>query len=279
MGQSAERKRADRAEAAGPYPKPRGKAPAAGCPRFPTTTLRSASQMLLLALRRTSATVCAGAYRWATSGLRRRCRRSHGSQSAQSSPLGSVPAWVWGEVRSVPPPSSSDGGGTGRSSSGRRRLGGDSTAGGASALQTVRHDHLKPQTRVPIPPSLDTRTDICLSHSQVARHSPLTPPTSMALGCRVTAAARPAITPTTQAVRRASAAPMCDGASGVCTCVSVHVTRAPQGGRAVVPAAAAGGSALAGGWTCVRVCRAAVAAHRVAARGGQTLAATSDARD
>ena len=95
----------------------------------------------------------------------------------------------------------------------------------------------------------------------------------MALGCRVTAAARPATTPTTQAVRRASAAPMCDGASGMCTCVSVHVMRAPQGGRAVVPAAAAGGSALAGGWTCVRVCRAAVAAHRVAARGGQTLAA------
>ena len=52
---------------------------------------------------------------------RRRCQRSHGSQSAQSAPLGLVPAWVWGEVRSVPPPSSSDGGGTGRSSSGRRR--------------------------------------------------------------------------------------------------------------------------------------------------------------
>ena len=185
MGQSAERKRADRAEAAGPYPKPRGKAAAAGCPRFPTTTLRSASQMLLLALRRTSATVCAGAYRWATSGLRRRCRRSHGSQSAQSSPLGSVPAWVWGEVRSVPPPSSSDGGGTGRSSSGRRRLGGDSTAGGASALQTVRHDHLKPQTRVPIPPSLDTRTDICLSHSQVARQSTLAADSADLYGARL----------------------------------------------------------------------------------------------
>ena len=70
----------------------------------------------------------------ATRGLRRRCQRSHSSQSAQSAPLGLVPAWVWGEVRSVPPPSSSDGGGTGRSSSGRRRLGGGSTAGGASAL-------------------------------------------------------------------------------------------------------------------------------------------------
>jgi len=85
----------------------------------------------------------------------------------------------WGEVqevRPVPPPSSSDGGGTGRSSSGRRRLGGGSTAGGVSALQTVRHDHLEPQTRVPIPPSLYTygNTDMCLSPlalSQVTRHS------------------------------------------------------------------------------------------------------------
>ena len=78
----------------------------------------------------------------------------------------------WGEVqevRPVPPPSSSDGGGTGRSSSGRRRLGGGSTAGGVSALQTVRHDHLEPQTRVPIPLSLHILT--CVSHHSHSRRS------------------------------------------------------------------------------------------------------------
>ena len=121
------------------------------------------------------ATACAGAYRWVTSGLKRRCRCSHSSQSAQSSPLGRCLRAGWGEVqevRSVPPPSSSDGGGTGRSSSGRRRLGGGSTAGGVSALQTVRHDHLEPQTRVPIPPLL-THTEIltCVSHHSHSRRS------------------------------------------------------------------------------------------------------------
>ena len=88
----------------------------------------------------------------------------------------------WGEVqevRPVPPPSSSDGGGTGRSSSGRRRLGGGSTAGGVSALQTVRHDHLEPQTRVPIPPSLHILT--CVSHHSHSRRSLDIRPTALAI--------------------------------------------------------------------------------------------------
>ena len=146
--------------------------------------------------------------------------------------------------------------------------GGGSTAGGVSALQTVRHDHLEPQTRVPPYPALLTHTDMCLSPlplSQVARHSPPTPPLwrSAAGSLTVAAAARPAIAPTTQAVRRASAAPMCDGASGVCTCVCRCARR--EGRKA-----AAGSFQLpllaAARWQVAvhvrRVCREVAAAHR-----------------
>ena len=92
------------------------------------------------------------------------------------------------------------------------------------------------------PPYTYGNTDMCLSPlalSQVARHSPPTPPLWRSAAGSLTVAAA---APTTQAVRRASAAPMCDGASGVCTCVKAAAR--------LVPAAAAGGSTLAGGWTC-----------------------------
>jgi len=94
----------------------------------------------------------------------------------------------------------------------------------------------------PAPPYTYGNTDMCLSPlalSQVARHSPPTPPLWRSAAGSLTVAAA---APTTQAVRRASAAPMCDGASGVCTCVKAAAR--------LVPAAAAGGSTLAGGWTC-----------------------------
>ena len=133
------------------------------------------------------------------------------------------------------------------------------------ATTTLR---LEPQTRVPPYPALLTHTDMCLSPlalSQVARHSPPTPPLwrSAAGSLTVAAAARPAIAPTTQAVRRALAAPMCDGASGVCTCVCRCARR--EGRKA-----AAGSFQLpllaAARWQVAvhvrRVCREVAAAHR-----------------
>ena len=118
------------------------------------------------------------------------------------------------------------------------------------------------------PPYTYGNTDMCLSPlalSQVARHSPPTPPLwrSAAGSLTVAAAARPAIAPTTQAVRRASAAPMCDGASGVCTCVcrcARREGRKAAAGSFQLPLLAAARWQVAG--HVRRVCREAAAAHR-----------------
>ena len=128
------------------------------------------------------ATACAGAYRWVTSGLRRRCRCSNSSQSAQSSPLGRCLRAGWGEVqevRSVPPPSSSDGGGTGRSSSGRRRRqhGWRRVSSSDGAPRPPRASNSRPH------PALLTHTEIltCVSHHSHSRRSLDIRPTALAI--------------------------------------------------------------------------------------------------
>ena len=111
-----------------------------------------------------------------------------------------------------------------------------------------------PQTSNSRPhPALLTRTDICLSHSQVARHSPLTP--RNLYGARLQGHGRRTSGHHTHYSGGAPSLRRADvrwRIGRVHTCVSVHVARAPQGSRAVVPA---GGSALAGGWTCVGCAR------------------------
>ena len=101
-----------------------------------------------------------------------------------------------------------------------------------------------PQTSNSRPhPALLTRTDICLSHSQVARHSPLTP--RNLYGARLQGHGRRTSGHHTHYSGGAPSLRRADVRA--CRCMS----RGPRKAAARSSQLDAGGSTLAGGWTCV----------------------------